>query len=149
MPGVRHLFDRDASGDRHQRRSRAAGVPETAGAWIDGVKPDVEAEREMAFREPACADAVIDGLQPLVIPDERLLAIGHDRPDRLPYAAADVAPPVAVPEIQRHLAVKRAELFGDRSEGGPGQRRLVRPRRHGFRADADGDDLDLDQIDMR
>src|SRR5205823_8776311 len=110
--GAERLFQGDARADDHQRRARAA---ELAGderrAGIDRVEADVEAEREMRLREPARAAAVVDRAERFGVGAESFLPLGNDGPVRDPDAAAQVAPPVAVPEVERELRRERREAF--------------------------------------
>src|SRR5438132_9085115 len=98
------LFQGDARADDHQRRARAAElIGEERRAGIDRVEADVEAERNVRLREPARPAAVVDRAEGFGVGAESFLPLGNDRPVRDADTAAQVTPPVAVPEVEREL----------------------------------------------
>src|SRR3954466_10796089 len=61
------LFQGDAGADHEQPGARAAGTRANGGTRLNFIDPDVEAERQMRLREPACAAAVIGGRERLAV----------------------------------------------------------------------------------
>src|SRR5206468_5253252 len=109
---VQLLFQRDSGADDHERGARAAElIGEERRAGIDRVEADVEAEREVRLREPARAAAVVNRAEGFGVGAESFLPLGNDRPVRDADATAQIAPAVAVPEVERELRRERREAF--------------------------------------
>src|SRR6185295_10251236 len=96
-----HLFNRHSGANDDQGGPGAARESQVRRAGIDRIEADVETERDVRLGEPARATAVVDRLQIFLVGETRLLADGLEEPDRLPDATADVAPAVAVAEVER------------------------------------------------
>src|SRR5206468_4285434 len=115
-------------------------------------KADVKAEGDMALGEPASAGAVIDRPQPLLVSRRGRLPVRNNRPLRRADSAADVAPAVPVPEIQRELRGDVDQPFGHAPPDdliAALETRRMHPRHRELASEAEGHRLPPENIDMR